>query len=633
MKALKDLQPTGLTRNPDLGLPGFIENLLIRTFMEPRIKEAIGWIGLAYRTGPSRGWTLRVRGRSGVYGLCYRGHEVDNRGFVQGFFSLQYFPAHDEPILDAFSVRENLLRLDPAFEGWIRSVPGSGDPFEGAFLTGEIVLACDKTERHVMLTLTAPVRWKEIRQEGLYLPRTDGTLAEAVTLGGMDRNLPAFALAWPFFDRLVLTLGYQLREPPRIVVLKRRSGPIWQIDGENRARPSHDTATKEMLLTVGYGPARAKRALDEATRWALDFFPQAVPGFAPGKSTTLWSATPGTPRPRRGNPLWWKACTWREKRSLGGLHSLGMAYRPPLLIITGFLGSGKTTLLNQVLEYMAFGRHKFVAVIQNEVGQVDVDSKLTEYAFDVTSLEEGCVCCTLRGELRQAIRKITADYEPDLIVIETTGVADPKGILAELPDLEPLVRFDSLVCVADAPNLNSILKDYTVSRSQIEWANIIVVNKADLVDDETLGEVLETLKGINPPAIVIPTTHARLNPAILFPVEGKQEMLGTPQGYSAQHIPDLRSSRIDTLTLQRQGKLRKGPFQRFLETLPDSVYRLKGVVRIAGATKPQLLQYVAHRYELSEFTGKNLKPNTLVFIGRNLDEGGLREGLERCLVH
>jgi len=628
---LRRLQPSGIVKDPDVGFPTLIDNILIRTFMEPRVKEAIGWIGVAYRTGRAREWTFRVRGKAGVYSLAYRGHRQDVHRFSHGFFTLRYFPATDERILDRFGIRENLLRLSPDFDRWVRSVTGGTDPLAEAFLTGDVILSSDGKERNLVLSLQAPVRWREIRPDGLYIPREDGS-PEAVPPGGIDRDLPAFALGWPFFDRLVLTLGYQLRRAPRFVFLKKRHWPVWTIDGRNRGVPSDDSATREIILSVGYGPRGWTSADGPSEQGIRGFFPSTVPGYATGIPDVHWSVTPETPRPRRGNPLWWKVRSWRDDRALSGFRHLGIAFRPPLLILTGFLGSGKTTLLNQIVEHLVLGRGKFIAVIQNEVGEVDVDSRLVDGAFEVTSLDEGCVCCTLLGELRQAIRRIATEYEPDLIILETTGVADPKGILAELPDLEPLVRFDTLVCVVDAPNLRQTLERYDVARSQIEWAYVVVVNKTDLVDDATLEKVLETVRGMNPRAIVIPATHARLNPALLFPVEGEQELPELPPGRISSPLSDLRSVRIDTFTLKRPGRLNKKAFLRFLETLPDSVYRMKGVVGIAGEKKLQLLQYVARRFELFDFTGKGLEPNTLVFIGRNLDERGLREGFERCVV-
>ncbi|HET6461092.1 MAG TPA: CobW family GTP-binding protein [Syntrophales bacterium] len=632
MATLKNLHPSGILTQPDLGLPGFLENLFVRIFFEPRAKEAIGWIGMAYRMGPVRCWTFRVRGRPGVYSLTYCGNGKDSSGWHHGFFHLQYFPMPDEKVLNLFSVGENLLRLDTCFDQWIRTVPEEGDHLDGQFTVGRIILSFDIKENTVVLTLQAPGRWRDIRRDGLYLTEPDGSSVEAVSPGGTDRNVPAFALSWPFFDRLILTLRYLLKQAPLCVILKRKARPVMEIMEGGSALPYAGCSVMEYILSIGFGAKSRKGGDDDRVKWIINFLPSEEENTPNEPPEVIWSVTPWSPHPRRGNPAWWKIPKGTAAVSLRGFQSLGIHYRPPLLVVTGFLGSGKTTLLNQILEYMVLSRHKFVAVIQNEVGQVDVDGKLVDNAFRVTSLKDGCVCCTLLGDFRHAIRRICIEYEPDMIILETTGVADPCHILAELPDLEPLVRFDSLVCVIDGPNLRPILKDYPAARSQIEWAHLIVMNKTDLMEENALEEAMQSVQAINPKAPVLCTTYAQLNPGLLFSADEHlevSEMKTVPVSLSS---PDFSFARIRACTIQMPGILGGTSFRKFLNHLPDLIYRIKGVVRIKGGKCPQLLQYVAHRFELTNFTDGNIEPNTLVFIGRNLEEDALRESFKKCLA-
>lgn len=629
---LRDLQPSGIVNHPVIGFPNFIENLLIRISFEPVIKENIGWIGTTYRTGRKRSWTFRIQGLKGIYCLTFQGFKEEAASWHHGVFDLQYFPEPDAPILDTFSVLENLLRLDPSFDKLVRLAPEEGDPLALQFMVGNIILTCDACEKNLFLSLWAPVRWREIRRVGLHMKKHDGSQVEAVPPGGHDRNVPSFTLAWPFFDRLVLTLAYQMRRPPICVILKRRNWPVWIITGENNCEPSQEYFTLQNFLSVGFGPRPKKKADDPRVKWAMNFFPEDSRFSPSSKTRVVWSVTPSNPLPRRGNSLWWKAPFWKEKGRMRGFQTLGIHYRPPLLVITGFLGSGKTTLLNQIVEYKALSSYKFIAVIQNEVGHVDVDSKLVDSAYRVTSLEEGCVCCTLMGEIHQAVRKICIEYEPDLIVVETTGVADPRSILAEISDLEPFVRFDTVVCVVDGPNLEYILKDYPVVRSQIECASLILLNKKDLMDKETLTKAERIIGAINPHATILYTIHARVNPGLFFDMK---EDIGVPTIKGDRRSlegTDVDTQQIRTFTLRLPGDLKEPCFMQFLDGLPDSVYRLKGVIKIKGREQPQLLQYVVHRYEISNFLEKNMEPNTLVFIGRNLDEDALRKDFVRCLA-
>ncbi len=629
---LRELQPTGVVNRPETGFPDLIENLLIRTFFEPPVRERIGWTGVAYRPAPERGWTFKIKGRKGIYSLTFQGCEKQDAAWFLGIFNLQYFPAPDETVLESFSIGENLLRQEPSFEQRLRKDHEAANALKPLFLIGHVVLVCDADEKRLLLSCWAPRRWREVRKNGLYVTRDDGTAVEAVPPGGVDRNVPAFALSWPFFDKLVLTAGYHLGQSPLGVVLKTWKTPVWEIDGRNRCNPLRSQETEEHLLTVVYGPEGRNRKKDPAVEWAMRFLPGGVGRDEKAAPKTKWAATARRKDARKGNPQWWETAAWRQRTARSGFHALGIHYRPPLLIITGFLGSGKTTLLNQIVEYKTLLRNKFVAVIQNEVGSVDLDGKLVGDAFHVTTLEEGCVCCTLLGELRGAIRKICIEYEPDLVVMETTGLADPRTILLEIPNVEPFVRFDSLVAVVDGLNVKKALREYPVIRSQIEFAHLVVLNKTDLMDEETRRDAEKMIAEINPRAAVFPASHASLPPRLLFSMEDDFGLLDMKEDLAPSSHFDMHSLKVETLSITLPGSMKEGALLRFLNGLPDSVYRLKGVIKMAGREKPQLLQYVARRYELTNFTAGEPEPNTLVFIGRGIDEKALKKNVARFLL-
>jgi len=628
---LRELQPTGVVTRPETGFPDLIENLLIRTFFEPPVRERIGWTGVAYRPAPERAWTFKVKGRKGIYGLTFHGCEKRDAAWFLGIFNLQYFPALDETVLEAFSIEENIIRQEPSFEQSLRKDHDVASALKSLFIIGHIVLVCDAGEKYLGLSFWAPRRWREVRKNGLYITRGDGTIVEAVQPGGVDRNVPAFALSWPFFDKLVLTVGYHLGRSPLGVVLKTWKTPVWEMDERNRWRPLQGQETEEHLLTVVYGPGVRRGRKNRGLEWAMRFLPGQCAHDEKIAPEIKWAVTAGNKDSRKGNPQWWEAAAWRRGTTRSGFHALGIPYRPPLLIITGFLGSGKTTLLNQIVEYKTLLRNKFVAVIQNEVGPVDVDGKLVGDAFHVTTLEEGCICCTLLGELRGAVRKICLDYEPDLIIVETTGVADPRTILLEIPDVESFVRFDSLVAVVDGPNFQKALGEYPVIRSQIEFAHLVVLNKIDLMDEARCRDAKKMIKEINPRAAVFPAAHAGLPPGLLFLMEDDLGMMDMKENLAASGHLDMDSQKVQALSIALPGSIKERSLVRFLNGLPDSVYRLKGVITIEGREKPQLLQYVARRYEWSDFTAGQPEPNTLVFIGRNIDEKALKEDLARCL--
>jgi len=639
---LREFQPTGVIGEPDLGLPGLMENLFIRTFYEPRIKEKIGWVGIAYRAGLPGSWTLRLKGRTGIYCLSYRKKEEED-GWIHGSFDLQYFPLRDEPLLDCFSIRENLLRQDHGFETWVRHLPGDEDPLENAFIVGRILLSVDREEKNLFLSLWSPLRWVEFRKEGLSLTREDGTRLEVLPPGGKDRNVPAFALSFAFFDRLVQAFAYHFKGGPVHASLKKRKAPVWEITGNHEWVPMAGRETNEYFVTVGFGSQEGHET-DPSIDRLREFLPDVAGISGHPQAKPNWVIRPGTVSPKGATRLWWEAPGWKVKSGAGPFQTLGIQYRPPLLVITGFLGSGKTTLLNQIVEYKTLMANRFVAVIQNEVGSVSVDESLVDSAYNVTSMEEGCVCCTLLGDLRQAVRRICLEFDPDIIILETTGVADPANILEELPALEDFIRFDSLVTVVDGANFSKTLEAYPVVRSQIESAGLILLNKVDLLSESEKEDVEKNIRTFNPRAPIIRSVHTSIQPGLLFSMEDDTDVLHAPEPEAAtardghhDHASkapetDLYSQGIISFTVQVPGIFDPRRLTQFLDHLPESVYRLKGVVRIAGIKQAQLVQYVSGRYELTHHYGSGIKPNTLVFIGRDMNREELEGILRTCLA-
>lgn len=645
MSALKDLQPTVIAGQPDLGFPALIENLIIRIFMEPRIKEHVGWIGAAYRIASSQSWTIRIRGKKGVYCVRYLGHEREGSHWLHGLFNVHYFPSFDENILDTYSIGENLLRLDPSFEKWVRQSPDGADPLETQFVLGRFILTIDRDEKNVFFSLVAPRRWREIQRDGLAITNEDSKNVEAIPPGGIDRNIPAFALSFRLFNKLVLTYSYLSKETPKYVVLKAGRIPIWEITGGHKYYPSESEFNKIYLLSVGFGPHSRKKKMDMLLGWVLRYFPYGGLTSSIQEQQIIWLTTPLTKDSPKGTRLWWEAHKWSEGDKPGISRSGLLNYRPPLFIVTGFLGSGKTTLINHIVEYKTTQANKFIAVIQNEVGQTEVDSRLINSAFHITNLEEGCVCCTLLGEMRQAIRKICIDYVPDAIILETTGVADPTGILEEIPTLEPFVRFDSFITVVDGAHLK-ILKSYAVALSQIEHADLIILNKTDLMDAESIEVAKRFIQTLNHHAPILLNAYASINPNIFSVVDDEIDLpvsghvCGTNgmiskypcHNYPGHHL-DLASQSIQTFSIHFTENLNERLFIEFLNVLPKAVYRVKGVVALEGREKPHLLQFVGGRYELTDFAGEYpAESNNLVFIGQEMDKDNIRLLFSACLI-
>ena len=292
-----------------------------------------------------------------------------------------------------------------------------------------------------------------------------------------------------------------------------------------------------------------------------------------------------------------------------------MEPRIPLTLITGPLGSGKTTLLRHILEVVP----QKLAVLMNEFGEIAIDSQIIEGKnIRIADLGGGCVCCSLLGEFEAAVSEVIDTVHPDLIIVETTGVAEPDALVFDIQENVPQVRLDGVVTVADADAMMRYPRLGHTGRVQIEGADIILLNKADLVAVEQLAEVTARLRQLNEKAPILPTRRCLVDPDVLFGLSRTREV--SPPEH--RHQPDMESfSYASTATLARRC------FEALVEDLSPEVWRAKGFVRFPEGT--YLFNYVAGRWDLEAFPEK---PTTLVFIGAHVTrhEAELTEALKRC---
>ncbi len=300
-------------------------------------------------------------------------------------------------------------------------------------------------------------------------------------------------------------------------------------------------------------------------------------------------------------------------------------------LLTGFLGSGKTTLLKHVLEHGLDGRR--VAIVMNEIGEVGIDGKVITGMKAVEKMVEvsnGCICCSISGQFQVAVREILANARPHLIVIESTGVADPAALAGQVR--EAGLHLDAVITVVDAAHIGRQLKEAEVASRQIEAADFLVLNKTDLVGERELARVEARLRRLNPRAVLRRSAHGRVDTDLLF---------GTSVGRIRQEIRDhghdhLRDDRIEAFVFQDEpGRLfDRRRFEGFLRRLPAACWRAKGIVLFEGETTPTLFHFTCGRVELEWFPlpkGTEHR-NQGVFIGQDLlkHEARLRRRLEAC---
>ena len=281
--------------------------------------------------------------------------------------------------------------------------------------------------------------------------------------------------------------------------------------------------------------------------------------------------------------------------------------KTPISIITGYLGVGKTTLLLKILA----DTNKKIAILMNEFGQIAIDAAVIKgKAIDIAELEGGCVCCSLQGEFEEAIREILQRVEPDAIVVETTGVAEPDAIVIDVQENLPEVKLDSVICIVDCDAMARFPAIGYTGRIQIEIADVLLLNKIDLVDGGQLENVEEKVKQINPEATIFKTNRCNIDTRVLFGLEIEKVVK------RKEHVKegtDGHFEGIESFSYSRPTKLSRKKFEDFLQGLPHEVYRAKGFVVFEDGS--YLFSYVAGRYDFEPFKADR---NEMVFIGKNV---------------
>ena len=320
-----------------------------------------------------------------------------------------------------------------------------------------------------------------------------------------------------------------------------------------------------------------------------------------------------------------------------------MTDKIPVTVLTGYLGAGKTTLLNRILSEN-HGR-KFAVVI-NEFGELGVDNDLVVDADEeVFEMNNGCICCTVRGDLIRIIGGLMKRKGRfDGIIVETTGLADPAPVAQTFfadEDVKRATKLDAIVTVVDAKHLPARLKDSSEAQEQIAFADIVVLNKMDLVTEDEAASVEKLIRGINPYAEIRRSTKSDvpIDRVIGRDAFNLARILEREPEFLSGEDHHEHDSEINSLSFQVSRPIDAEKFNAWISELLQSkgqdLLRTKGILYYAGDDRRFAFQAV-HMIADGDYIGavKDGDPrrSKIVFIGRDLNRPALRRGFEACQI-
>lgn len=286
-------------------------------------------------------------------------------------------------------------------------------------------------------------------------------------------------------------------------------------------------------------------------------------------------------------------------------------------IFAGFLGSGKTTIISHLIEQLQ-NEGTQVVYIKNEIGDTDLDAQLMKTKnVHAKELLNGCICCTLVGGFSESITEVISAYQPDRIIIEASGDADPSA-LALMVSAHPLLTRDGVVGVIDVVNFEGFRELTPTAKEQTKFIDLLLFNKVELVDEKEKLKVVGYVRELNEHSPIIETKQGHVDPELIFGCSSQElEQLLKDKSVDEHHHPSQQF--LSAVTVNLPDKLTREGLQQWIETTPNQVFRTKGIF-VDEHDSPVLFNSVNKRVTFQELEKKEYaKSNFCICIGYKLD--------------
>lgn len=607
---LGHVRPSNLMSAPEQGAPQLFINMITRACYSKKFKRLSGWKGMSRTHSSAAAWTFKIKNRPGIYGVSHvRTQKKTDRQVSE--FMICYFPGPDEAMLDVMNLGAAMAVHRPGYLETVRDFI-SQEQMIALFSTGRMHMALGNDEQSLSFSLTAPLKKQIICRDGIKNP--DSPQDEyLIAPGGYEENFPGFDVCMDLFSAICAAATFNIEAPPVYYERLEKTGEVISYDAGGQISYLKTNQAPDITLNLGYGhssvweknpAASGKKCLRRSTWRQGKAYPESV-----------------------AHMFWWQAHDLDDDK-LDKSSIQVWDKRPQLIVLTGFLGSGKTSLVQNFVEYHT-SRNHFVAVIQNEIGETGLDGKLLENSCNVIEMDEGCVCCTLSGRLFAGVKELMETFTPEAIILETTGLANPFNLLAEIEELNEIVRLDSITTVVDCKNALANLDEYEIARDQIRAADIVIFNKTDLALPNKIDLLGQRVKTLNPRAVTVKTTFGDLNPALLYndsmkPVPnlaGRPDSTGVfpcVNGSGTLHVCHQEEG-ISSIKISFDGPVNRSEFVAALDALPPGILRVKGLVRFSDAHDVEVCQYVGGRIDFSKHDSPYPDTGFVVIIGKHLN--------------